>query len=275
MIPAAGTRLVGGPGTRYEVVGPAWQGERHLYLRARKLFYNFRYPADSLDEAPGDEALDVLIRLPIGGPGSSHFEREVVLNLPGLSYFLEWLDLIEHPTGDKDSPWLVFADPHAKPLDSGAKPDIEATIGLAFEVLAMLDGLHRAGLGVAANGPGEFLPRGPDHWLFLGTDRIRAVAGGKEHTRTDLAAWARLTESLLGVEPGAAWTPPDSLPHALRERSAWLSRRVRLCLDGEPAKRPTSVAEVVEGTTGPKGPLAALRRFMGQPRDDSRATGST
>ena len=55
-----------------------------------------------------------LIRRPLLVLGSnSSFERESVLTLPGMTWFLEGIDLIEAPPGDPSGPWLVFADPHA------------------------------------------------------------------------------------------------------------------------------------------------------------------
>ena len=270
MIPVPGTRLIGGPGATYEVTGPGWETPRHAYLGARRLFRNFRYPAEALDEAPADESLDVLIRRPLGRSDptgeKSAFERDVVLALPRIPSFLEWIDLIEPPEGDSSGPWLVFADPHVRPLDRADGLEPGAMVALAFEVVAMLDALHGSGLAVGPMEPSDFLRRGPERWYFLGTDRMEPTKG-TESTRDDLSHWARLTEKVLCGGAGEGWPSSEVLPPPLRDRLLWLSERVRLCLEGDPAGRPTTVDELKHGRTGYKGPLAAMRHWLGRPRD--------
>jgi hypothetical protein len=273
MNPDPHTRLNGGPGSIYELVGPYWEDSRHAYLRARKLFRNFRYPAEALDEAPADESLDVLIRRPLDGDDpegtGGAFERDSVLTLPEMPCFLEWIDLIEPEGGGPAGPWLVFADPHATPLSTSAVADPGTAVVLASGALAMLDALHRSGLAVGAMAPADFLFGGPERWFFLGTDRIHP-AHGAEEARADLGQWARLTETLVCGGVATSWPSFDSVPAGLRDRSRWLFERVRLYRDGDPSDRPGSAAGLDPRPSPHRGPLAELRRVLGRrPRDET------
>ena len=65
-----GRRLTSGERTAYELGETAWTTPRHDWMRARKVFWNFRYPGEGLYEAGSDECLDVLVRVPKPGvPG--------------------------------------------------------------------------------------------------------------------------------------------------------------------------------------------------------------
>lgn len=263
-----GLRFVGGPDATFEVTGEAWSGRDHVYFHAKKVFRNFRYPALSLDEAPADEALDVLIRRPRIAPDPASFEKKALSTLPRFPYFLDWIDLIDSPEGDATGPWLVFADPHGRPTDLSGGIDADMSVGLAFDALAMLDALHRVRLTAGAMDPADFLPRGPGGWYFLGTDRIRP-AESSGSTRDDLMHWARLTESLMRGGAGGGWPSPGVVQEGLRESTEWLFERVNFCLNESSGDRPTSVVELERGMTGSKGPVAALRRLLGRARGRS------
>jgi hypothetical protein len=260
-------RLNGGPGSIYELAGPYWQDSRHAYLRARKLFRNFRYPAEALDEAPGDESLDVLIRRPLDGddPGGTGgaFERDSVLTLPEMPWFLEWIDLIEPKGGGPAGPWLVFADPHATPLPTSAVTDPGAATVLASGALAMLDALHRSGLAVGAMAPADFLFGVPERGFFLGTDRIHPAQGAEE-LRADLGHWARLTEALIRGGVATGWPSIESVPAGLRDKARRLFERVRPYLDGDLSDRPGPVAGLERGRPPHRGPLAKFCRVLGR-----------
>ncbi|MCA1684909.1 MAG: hypothetical protein LC745_02770 [Planctomycetia bacterium] len=271
MTPAPGTRMFGGPGSAYELVGPGWDDDRHSYLQARKLFRNFRYPAEALDETPADECLDVLIRVPIAGTEreglSDAFERQTVPTRHGMTWFLDWLDLIEPPEGETGGPWLVFADPHPATPRDVALADPKTTIVLSCELLSMLDALHESGLVVGAMAPVDLLPCAPSRWYFLGTDKIHPATRPGD-VRDDLTHWATLVSGLLGGgrdERGSIrWLSTDLIPPRLLDQSRWLFERVRLCLDGDPVERPGSVSDLQRRDSRGRGPLSTVRRLLGR-----------
>ena len=167
---------------------------------------------------------------------------------------LDWIDLIEGTEGDPSDPWLVFADPHA--ATSGA-PGPAAAVELRVRSPRDARCAHRAGLSVGATTPADVMWADAGRWYFLGTDRIRPITGD-ECARSDLTHWACLTRNL--ISGGAAgWPTGDSFPPRIRDQADWLSDRVRLCLEGEPASRPSTVAELQRGSTRGRGAFAALR----------------
>jgi len=256
-----GERLDGAPGSSYEVVGPGWTDGRHEYVRARKLYRNFRYPADALDDAPADEGLDVLIRRP-AGPGSQvGFEGDSVFALPGLPGLLEPVDVIDPPAGHTSGPWLVVADPHAPRL-AEALPALAGTapvVPLLNEVRAMLDALHRAGLAAGPFGAEDFLIDPSGRWYFLATDRVRP-ARDPDAPRVDLREWALFAESLLGGGGDAGWPGAKGLPDDLRAEALRLADRIRQALAPVPERsRPTGPSGAAGET---RGPLDAFRRWL-------------
>jgi hypothetical protein len=257
----AGLRLRAGERTAYEVKDGGWTSPRHEYVRGRKVFWNFRYPADSLDEADAREWLDVLIRRPlVSGADSSRFEREVVFALPSGGWFLEPLDLLEEgPPGPEPGgrqPLLVLADPHAARLPSGPTTDAEALarrIRMATEVLDMLEGLHQARLVASGLDPGDFLMDDTGRWFYLGTDRIAPDDSGSR-AQHDLAQWARL---VIDVVPEAEGI--EGLKAVTRAGDPPLIDWVRRCLGDHPKGCPASVADLRAGGRSVRGLFGLLR----------------
>jgi hypothetical protein len=207
-----GTRLEGAPGSVCEVVGPGWCGPRHEFLKARRGFRNFRYPATGLDEAPPDESLDVLIRRPIGPEPSASFEAERVLTLPDASWFLGVVDRIDAEVrGGVDAPdgpgWLVVADPHAVPRDPTLPADHRPLVRMFFEIPVMLDVLGREGLRTGPLEAADFLIDPDGRWFFLGTDRIGQADTDSGGATPDILHWAALARNWLG----RASPDPDQL----------------------------------------------------------------
>ncbi|HMB05598.1 MAG TPA: hypothetical protein VKP69_17920 [Isosphaeraceae bacterium] len=274
-----GRRLTRGERTAYELVETAWTSTRHTWMRARKVFWNFRYPGQVLvlDEAESDEWLDVLVRVPhptgSGGVlGDPKFECESVLALADAPWFLEPLDILDQPDAPGETPVLVLADPHAERVGAGPPADpieVMAHVRMMTEALAMLDHLHRAGLGASALDPEDFLVDPTGRWFFLGTDRIGA-AGGASAMSNDLAAWATCVERLLGTTDRGpvevAWPFVPALPEPARASACGLFERVRRCLDPDPARRPASVSDFGRGRRGGRGALASLRGLFGPRR---------
>lgn len=265
MTPHPGTRLHGGPGAAYDVVGPGWADARHEYVKARKRFRNFRFPAEALDESPDDESLDALIRIPrpttAVDSSSDAFERETVLALPGMTCFLEPIDLVTTAAQGEGGGWLVFADPHAGRLggDPATTADRSALVVTFGEALGMLDALHGSGLEVGPMGAEDFLVDPSGRWFYLGTDRI-GPASGPGGFRSDLAHWARLTDGLLGgaaSDSGATgWAFQETVRGEALDQAKRLFERVRRCLTDEPT------SDMKPGTAGPRGGLSLWRRLV-------------
>lgn len=241
-----GLRLSSGGRTTYEIVGPAWSSPRNEFHRARKVVWNFRYPATALDEAGPDEWLDVLVRRPTADrPESERFEREVLFALPFAGWFLEPLDHLELEPGDR--PLLVLADPHAEQLAMGPPPDARAAerlLVMADGILGMLDEFHHEGLVAGHLDPDDFLVDGEGRWFYLGTDRIQEAKPDRPPAG-DLVEWANLVARLLGgraqlgtFEAVARAVHPDLID--------W----VRRGLEEDPKRRPASVAELRSGRRG-------------------------
>lgn len=254
-----GLRLSNGAGADYDIVGAAWSTPRHEYFRARKVLRNFRYPAASLEEASPEEGLDVLIRRTIGARAER--ERDLVFALPFGHWFLEPLDDLEMETPGHGSEGreslLVLADPHAevlKPAGSSVAESLSVRTRLVTEILTMLDDLHQAGLVATSLDPTDFLLDPTGRWFYLGTDLIAESAPGRS-PREDLGQWACLALRLLTesarLDDFAALGPLE--PPRLLD---WLRR----CLDPDPTRRPSSVAELTAAGRGRLGFLRFLRR---------------
>jgi len=217
MMLTPGMRLSRDARTSYQIIERAWTGARHDYFLARKVFWNFRYPAEVLDEAGADEWLDVLVRVPRGEATGSHdvaLEWRAVFERPTVPWMLEPIDLLDPPaTGSPSSPvapLLVLADPHAARLSAGPPPDREAADRLArvlSEIPAMLGQLHHGGLAAGPLEPGDFLVDSTGRWFYLGTDRIATGSGAA--ARDDRDHWSRLvslvltgSEEIEGLDPG-------------------------------------------------------------------------
>jgi hypothetical protein len=276
-----GRRLTRGERTAYELVETAWTSPRHTWMRARKVFWNFRYPGQVLYEAESDEWLDVLVRVPHptssgGVPGDPKFECESVLARADAPWFLEPLDILDQPDAPGGAPLLVLADPHAGRVGVGPSADpivVMTHVRMMTEALAMLDHLHRAGLAASALDPEDFLVDSTGRWFFLGTDRIEAASEASAISN-DLAAWATCVERLLGATDRGpvevAWPFVTALPEPARAPAYGLFERVRRCLDPDPAQRPASVSDLGRGRTAGRGALASLRRLFGPRRPLSR-----
>lgn len=257
----AGQRLPSGGTPAYEVVGPAWATPRHEFLRARRLFRNFRYPAEALDEASPEECLDVLIRRSVDPhPGPAELEREVVLALSGGGWFLEPLDYVDEPAGPHHAAapalLVVLADPHAPPLTAGhlaGTPRDGRLVRVAAEILDMLDALHSAGLALSALDPADLLVDDDGRWFYTGTDRVARAASARDR-RADLQRWARLVTLLLGgPEPSEG---VDAVPGGLDRR---LRRWVALVLGAPDGAGPGTVDELREGRPARTGLFSFFR----------------
>jgi hypothetical protein len=223
-------------------------------MRARKVFWNFRYPGEGLYEAGPDEWLDVLVRVPKPGvpAGDPRFESGSVLPLDGALWFLECLDVLEPFEAPGMPPLLVLADPHAGPVGMGPPTDpAEASIRVRvmIEALAMLEHLQQAGMAVSVLVPEDFLVDPTGRWFFAGTDRVEP-AGDPSALSKDLAAWASCVERWLGAtgrgpaEESWPWIASTDEP------ARWLFDRVRRCLDPDPSRRPDRVADLWRGRAG-------------------------
>ncbi|GAC1463315.1 MAG: hypothetical protein NVSMB9_00620 [Isosphaeraceae bacterium] len=266
-------QLTAGGNRVYDLKGPAFTTSRHTYLRAGKRFSNFRYPAESLDIAAEIESLDVLVRVPLHEKreesfGASEGERESVLSLAGVPWFLETIDWISDPKEERTRPWLVTIDPHATQVFSDDVSQGEACriVRMMTEMLSMLETLHRAGYALGDLDAGDFLIDFSGRWFYLGSDLVH-TAQGPESTRSDLVSWARLCEGLLGAgasSPGTkTWPVLESQSREMHERSSWLFERVQRCLFGEGGSSPATVGDLETAPSRFPRPFRRWRQLLG------------
>ena len=239
-----GQRIVGGPRCVYETVGAGWSTARHVYRRARKVYWNFKYPAEALVEADAEEGLDVLVRRAHSGDTRDELQRELATSARFASggWFLESVDRLD----EDGTPVLVLADPHAERLVPGRPVEEESARGidrLPPELLELLELLHESDLTTGAFESDDFLVDRTGRWYFLGTDLI-APASAARTPADDLTHWGRLVLSLRQGR-GSEEDP--------------LILRARRCQSPDPRSRPSSVKELRDETGSRRGWLGWFR----------------
>jgi hypothetical protein len=227
---APGQNLEIGGQPAYRVAEGGWTTPRHDFRRARKLFRNYRHQDRSLVEVDDEECLGVLIRSPVdeseGSATRLRFELDRVLNPSNAPWHPEPLERIEDLSGVVA---LVLADPRAARLSEAGAAEPARLAAFGSELLTMLEDLERRGLRRGALSPGDFTLSGTGRWVDLGTD---LVAESTE-PGADLARWAAFVRELVPGLDRPEFAPLDE----------WAAR----CLDPDPSRRPSSVAELRRG----------------------------
>jgi hypothetical protein len=226
-----GQRVASGPRSAYEVGERLHLTPRHAVYRTKKLLWNAHDDDPPIHEAPRDEHLHVLLRVPIvleflhpisdqtpqavvpAGFQSSTDEPPPDLSLirasleqelelreamrsAGCVWFLEPLDvlgLVTHTaSGELAVPVVVVADPHAEPLTRAAEgAPVGKVLRACRELLLMLEIAHHLELVVGGVGPSDVLLHPSGRWWFLNTDCLTRSTDPSARA-ADLTSWAAL-----------------------------------------------------------------------------------